>query len=316
MQLEIRNNIKVDSNTNVIIGLGDSFVEGHGAYPIEVWEELGYKKENQDIELNYGSGRYFELHRYHHDNCFLSQLTKKYLVDYIPINFGYSGNGNRACVKALTTMHPDLNLEAAKNKIVIFYVGQFCRFDFFNNYGITGHNIFHTIWPHKPGADMNPGIQELWRGYATSVWNEKTEVLEFISNIVEVQNWCKFNNAKLIVINSFEPKFNKAYIDSVLLRTNEWKDDEVLKHLIDSINWDNVMPIPGGYDSITDLLSVKEDHPEFVGQEHSWYGWSIDYCKENKSFTPNGYFTPCAHPTIKGHELIAKLIFEYIKNGK
>jgi len=31
MQTEVRNSIKIDSNTNVVIGLGDSFVEGHGA---------------------------------------------------------------------------------------------------------------------------------------------------------------------------------------------------------------------------------------------------------------------------------------------
>jgi hypothetical protein len=315
MQIEVRNSLKIDSNTNVVIGLGDSFVEGHGAYPTEVWEQLEFSKEKQDEELNYGCGRYFEFHKYHHDNCFLSQLTKKYLVDYTPVNFGYSGNGNRAAVKALTTMHPELNLEAAKNKIVIFYVGQFCRFDFFNNYGITGHNIFQTVWPHNPGDHMEPGRQELWRGYATTVWNEKTEVLEFISNVVEVQNWCKLNNAKLVIVNSFEPKFDKTYIESVLLKTNKWGDDAVLKHLLHSINWDNVMPIPKGYNSICDLLSDKEDKPEFIGLEHNWYGWALDHCRDNKSFTPNGYFTPCAHPTIKGHELIAKIIFDYIKNG-
>ena len=314
MYLEQLNSINVNENSNVLITLGDSFVQGHGAYPIEVWKSLDFNREKLDEELCIGSERFNELIDLGYKNSFTTLITQLYLKDYIPVNLGYSGNGNRAAVKALTTMHPHLNLPIAKNKIVIFYVGQFCRFDFFNNLEINHHNIFHTAWPHKPSKEMELGKQELWRGYATEVWSEKTEVLEFISNAIEVQNWCKLHNARLIYVNSFEPRFSKENIINAINTNNT--DYSLLPNLIDSIEWDKVMPLPNNHSSMIDILNEKEGMYEFFNEDHSWFGWAQDYCKENKSFTPEGYFTPCAHPTVKGHKLIAETIIEYIKNGE
>ena len=316
MQQHIRDNLRITEDSNVIIALGDSFVQGVGAYPSATWDSLDWDLDKQTNELNYGSSRYFELTDLMAENCFLNVLTRDYLKDYTPINFGFSGNGNRGCVKALTTLHPDLNITAAKKKIVIYYVGQFCRFDFFNKYGIQSHNYIMTVWPHEPDRDQPLGIQELWRGYATEVHTDKTELLEFISNAVELQTWCKAYDAELVYVNSFEPRFNKDYMTEILGRTNEFGDDFMLRGLVDMIEWDKVMPIPGGHNSMVDLLIEKENMSESLNFDHAFYGWSIDYCKKHKSFTPEGYFTPCAHPSVKAHKLIAKIIYEYLKNGK
>lgn len=308
---EERKNITVTEDSRVLIGIGDSFVQGHGAYPEEVWAELDFDQDKALAHVDWQHEDFHRLRKLESENNFITQITKKHLKDFIPINFGYSGNGNRAGIKALTTLHPDLNIEKAKEKIVIFYVGQFCRFDFFNKLPIYDHNYFTGVWPHEPSEDMELGMQELWRGYGVEVWSEKTQVLEFISNLVELQNWCKLYNAKLIVVNSFEPAFDREKIEAVL----DTKEERYLKYLKDSINWDNVMPIPFNYNSMIDLLCHYEHTKDVIGRDHFFYSWSTEYCKEHKSFTPNGYFTPCGHPTIKGHELIADTIFNFIKNG-
>lgn len=316
MQLNRRQNTKVTEDSKLIIALGDSFVQGQGAYDEETWKSLDYSKERQEEELGYGNDRYFELMDKQFENSFVNVLAKDYLKDYTPINFGFAGNGNRAGTKALTVLHPDLELEKAKEKIVIFYVGQFCRFDFFNKYGIISHNYFASAWPHEPDEDQEPGIKDLWRGYATEVHTDKTEILEFICYAVEVQNWCKANNAKLIYVNSFEPRFDKKHITDVLYQTNDAGDNKVLRQLVDSIEWNKVMPIPGGHNNMVDLFMQKEDMLDKFNFDHSFYGWAIDYCKKHKSLTPEGYFTPCAHPSVKGQRLIAETIYNHIVSEK
>ena len=42
-----------------------------------------------------------------------------------------------------------------------------------------------------------------------------------------------------------------------------------------------------------------------------FYMWA----HEQKQGTPEGYFTPCAHPSYKGHALIAESIYDYINNN-
>lgn len=312
MQHSIRKSIKIDKDSKLIIALGDSFVEGQGAVSKETWEEFDWSEPKMTL-VNPSTDRYIKLREEEHSNAFVNILCKKHFPDYTPINLGYRGNGNRATVKALTTLHPDLNLEIAKEKIVIFFVGQLVRFDFFNRQINNTHNYFQTVWPSETD---NPdiGIQNLWNGYATEVYSSTTAALEVISNIVEVQNWCKLNNAKLLLVNSFTYDFEREkLIDALTDITPGFKDeDEVIKKLVDTIDWSNLAVLPKKRKQMVDVLLDRENRPDLAGTDHLWYFWP----RELKNFTPKGLMTPCSHPSPKGHQLIAKVLAKIIKEKK
>ena len=60
---------------------------------------------------------------------------------------------------------------------------------------------------------------------------------------------------------------------------------------------------------MVDVLLDKEGRSDLADNDHLWYNWP----RALKSFTPKGFFTPCSHPSPKGHELIAKLLSKVIK---
>ena len=312
MQHDIRKNINITKDSKLIIGLGDSFVEGQGALSEETWSRYDWAEERLNYlnheETDDGKTEYQLIREEENSNCFLTVLCDKYLSDFTPINFGYRGNGNRAAVKALTTLHPDLNLSIAKEKIVVFFVGQLVRFDFFNKHDNNAHSYFHTIWPHEPDDTQSIGTQNLWRGYATEVYSQKTAALELICNIVEVQNWCKANNAKLLLVNSFTYDFDKELLTEALKYRLPHKEPNYLLPLIDEIDWSNLAELPDNRKQMIDILLDKEERPDLIGTDHIWYGWP----RTMKSLTPKGYLTPCSHPSPKGHRLIAKTLADII----
>lgn len=302
MQDFIRETIHVDENSKLIIALGDSFVEGQGAVSKETWEKYNWSEEDM-TNAPQEHPEFKELRWEEHNNSFVNVLCRDYFPEFTPINFGYRGNGNRAATKALS-LHPDLNLSVAKEKIVILFVGQFVRFDFFNNLCNDGHSLFHTIWPHETTSDQRLGVRNLWNGYATEVFNDKTGALELICNIIEVQNWCKVNNAKLIIANSFEYSFDKEFLNDALSST------KYLQQMVDEIEWDKVYK-PDGYDAFIDILTDMEGQPELKERQHQFYYWA----KENavNDYTPGGFLTPCAHPSPKGHKVYAELFAKKIR---
>jgi hypothetical protein len=74
------------------------------------------------------------------------------------------------------------------------------------------------------------------------------------------------------------------------------------------VDWNNILR-PEGFENFTDMLVHYEDRDDLKGG--GFYMWA----HEQKKGTPKGYFTPCAHPSYKGHNLIAKSIYEYIQNN-
>ena len=308
MQYRVRKSINVTEDSKLIIALGDSFVEGQGAVSEKTWEKFDWS-EDKMTEVEFQSDEYNKVRDEEYKNAFVNQLCVKHFPEFTPINFGYRGNGNRGPVKALTTLHPDLNLHLAKEKIVIFFVGQMVRFDFFNRYPHSAHDYFHTIWPHEPAENDSPGNKNLWRGYATEVYSERTAALEIISNIVEVQTWCKYNNAKLMLVNSFTYDFNKQRMSKALEYEPLYEETNMLPQLIDSIEWDNLVKLPNNREQMIDVLLDAEGRGDLCGKNHAWYHWP----KEMKSFTPKGLMTPCSHPSPKGHLLIADTLAKVIK---
>ena len=312
MQYSTRKSLKVNKDSKLIIALGDSFVEGQGAVSKETWQKYDWS-EPKMTSISPCSDEFKSLREEEHNNAFVNVLCKKHFPDYTPINLGYRGNGNRATVKALTTLHPDLNLGVAKEKIVIFFVGQMVRFDFFNNKLNNTHNYFHTVWP-APTDSEEIGIQNLWNGYATEVYSPVTAALEVISNIVEVQNWCKLNNGKLLLVNSFTYDFEREkLIDALTDFTPGFKDEDgLIVNLVDTIDWSNLAMLPKGRKQMVDVLLDRENRHDLAGLDHLWYFWP----RELKNFTPKGLMTPCSHPSPKGHQLIAKVLAKEIKEKK
>ena len=121
-------------------------------------------------------------------------------------------------------------------------------------------------------------------------------------NINEIKTWCKLYNAKLILTSACEYRFTEEYINNILTDTPE--DFKNLQSLRQIIDWDKDVWYPKGYSTFTDLLAFYENKPEFIGNEN-WFPWAENYVNSN-----DGYFTPCAHPNIKGHQIIAKHLFE------
>lgn len=285
--------INITKDSKLIIGLGDSFTQGQGACDIPVWE-----KYNWDLKLmqtKYDS----QILPYEYEGAWVNQLCKNYMPDWTPINFGMRGCGNRATVKQLYT-HPDLGIEKAKEKIVIFAVTGFERFDFVNKV-FHEHNQFFAMWP-SPWSD---GVtnKKLWEAYFEDVYDERFSIIEALLNIVEVQTWCKANNAKFILCSAFNSNLNKEYFLKYLE-----KDNNSNRSLINLVDWNNTFR-PQGYETFTDMLVNREERGDLKGG--GFYTWAL----ENLKGTPNGYFTPCAHPSYKGHTLIAESMYEYIQNN-
>ena len=304
-----RDKIKLSELSKALIVLGDSFVEGQGALTDYVWNKYDWSEEKFNGIGHQTDGKPNKEHEYirtqERNNAFPAVICREYMKDWTPINLGFRGNGNRGPVKALTTCYPDLNLHLPKEKIVIFFVGQFCRFDFVSK-EFDSHAMWHTIWPHAdPGNNASIGIRKLWNGYATEIYNDLTGIIEFMMLVKEVEMWCKLHNAKLVLINSFEYNFSKEVFKEVT------KHHPYAQLLVNNFPWDNVMKFPKGLKAMVDYLLDGEDKLELNRGGHGFYFWA----KSFKKGTPNGYFTPCAHPTIKGHELYAKVIYEHLKNN-
>jgi hypothetical protein len=233
-----------------------------------------------------------------YEGAWVNQLCKNHLTDYIPVNLGMRGCGNRAAVKELY-LHPDLNLHLAKEKIVIYMLSGMERFDFINK-EFNDHHHFFAMWPNP--WDKGATNLKLWEAYAEDIWDDKFGYIEMLLNIAEAQTWCKANNAKFILINAFRRDYIKEMYTHILTKDHE-------KGLIDVIEWDNYL-YPKGYSCMTDLLVHLEDRDDLLGG--GFYGWAMGHDK----LTPKGLFTKCAHPSHEGHRIIAETIYDYIVNGK
>lgn len=297
-------NLKIDENSKILIGLGDSFTQGEGAYSIEIWEKYGWdvnkmkKDENVDV-LKSG-----------YQNSWVNKLCENYLIDYTPINLGMGGRGNRAAAKELY-LHPELNLEMAKEKIVVYMLSGLERFDFIHN-KYNEHHHFKTVWPF---STFSGDLGDLWKSYAESIYGDRFSVIELLLNIAEVKTWCKANNAKLILTSAFVPIIKRnnliklikgEYLDS----NSFFKETKRIEALVDTINWDEFL-YPEEQNCFTDLLLILENRHDLLdfNSSHLFHEFSIKHDK----LSPKGYISKCSHPSYKGHEEIAKVIYNHIK---
>ena len=288
---------RITKDSKLLIGIGDSFCAGRGACSIELWEKYGW-----DMERMYSEGG-TEVEESNYANSWVNQLCKNHMPDWTPLNLGMSGKGNRYAIKELM-VNPLLGIEKAKEKIVVFAVSGFERFDLAKD--LVGEEHFTTQWPmYGDYKEKKLGYSELTLENGDSLYSEKFVISEFILNIIELMNWCKLHNAKLLLISAFTPEFNKShFIDVLSPNVTSVLGQMKLDELIWSIPWERIIR-PLGFSCITDMLM----HLEGWDKDLPGYGFRN---MKIETIGPNGYMTKCQHPSEKGHKLLAEIIYDHI----
>ena len=288
---------RITKDSKLLIGIGDSFCAGRGACSIELWEKYGW-----DMERMYGEGG-TEVEESNYANSWVNQLCKNHMPDWTPLNLGMSGKGNRYAIKELM-VNPLLGIEKAKEKIVVFAVSGFERFDLAKD--LVGEEHFTTQWPmYGDYKEKKLGYSELTLENGDSLYSDKFVISEFILNIIELMNWCKLHNAKLLLISAFTPEFNKShFIDVLSPNVTSVLGQMKLDELIWSIPWERIIR-PLGFSCITDMLM----HLEGWDKDLPGYGFRN---MKIETIGPNGYMTKCQHPSEKGHKLLAEIIYDHI----
>jgi hypothetical protein len=245
------------------------------------------------------------------DNAFVNVLCKKYFKGmYTPINLGMRGKGNRATIKDLS-MFPGINWNMAEEIIVIYCPSSPERFDFIADQYYDGGGRWECMWPH----DQKDIRKNLWDGYRSLLWSEKFGVIEQIAHMQELKMWCKLHNAKLIITPAFDGRFTREYFNEQLgstvvrdhttrertktiLSTNNCRSQE----LIDQWPWENMF-CPDGQPTFVDAV-IKKEFPDSAQLTHFF-----EYTGKG---SPDLWITACAHPSAKGHDYFASLLYNYI----
>lgn len=333
-QIEVINK-QLKNTDKAIIALGCSFVQGQGAVNDELYTDykwdykgLGYplelsvdSKEQKEILKKYpsvekGHDGKLDFTFMEYDNAFVSVLCNKYFGgEYVPINLGIRGCGNRATIKELY-FRPEIDWDRIKEIIVVYCPSGLERFDFVNDEW-NDHFHWKCMWPHY--QNMEPSDrQKLWEGYGKTVWSEKQGVIEQIANVQELMSWCKNKNAKLIITPSFDKRYTrKSFQEYLKMKMDRNMEGTVLStgsslfldkahsHLLDMFPWDNVFK-PQGYETFIDLVLAQEKD---VNKKDHFFQF-LD------KGSPDHWVTPCSHPSAKAHDLFAQELYNHIKGLK
>ncbi len=286
----------ITEDSKIVIGLGDSFTQGQGAVPWNIWEHYEW-----DLTGNHHKDYSINVYELEYEGSWVNQLCKNHMPGWTPVNLGQRGCGNRAAVRDLY-YHPDLGLEKAKEKIVIFMLSSINRFDFISK-AFNDHHHFYAMWPHP--WDKNATMPSLWQAYHDHVWSDSFGILECIGNIKEAMTWCKAHNAKFAFVNAFDMYITyEAFIQGFAPHITDRKQQEQFVKLVDSIPWDN-------YIILGDKISVIDYLFDLEGENARSLNW-MEWCNQHKG-TPRGMLTPCGHPSVLGHKIIAEQMYKHLQ---
>jgi hypothetical protein len=270
----------ISDTDNVIISLGDSFTQGVGAYPSEIW-----KKETNRF-FNIHGDKYIDLQ---YKNSWPSILSN--MIEYKVLNLAINGTGNRSAVKELYLSNFLKNHKG--NVVVIFMMSGINRFDFIRkDYNSTNHLRWMTIWPLIRKATK---VAELEEAYFRHQYSEKFAAIETLLNLAEAELFCKAHGYQFYFASAFDDQINQQTFSKYL------GDDQ---HLLELINWDNFIN-PLGYNTFMDLLCFLEDDDTLKSTDYQ--NWCANLT------TPSKYLTPCMHWSIDGHKVVAEEIFKILK---
>ena len=263
-----------------LIGLGCSFTSGQGSCSQEYWEQHGdgiYHHAFPEIGIDAEERR----------NSWVKLVAEK--IGYTPINLGQKGRGNRAAAKELYLN----NIDPVSEKIVVLQLSGMARFDWV----MIDHNIrSHHFTPIFP----DPSGNELWQGYAKCGSSDQQQAVDCILNIVEIQNWCKLNNAKLLMFSGFDTNITPEIMAS-------WIHPHK-SHWIGLVDWDKFWK-PKGNRTLMELL-VREQEPTLSEKELEPIIIFEYFNRYKEKGFAMGLISPCGHPSFHGHIRTADVLTE------
>lgn len=271
----------LNEDHKLLIGLGCSFTQGQGSYSIETQEKRNWNIRVHDNDEELVSEAY--------NNSWVNLVAKE--IGYMPINLGQAGGGNRQAAKSLHMFHNE-KLQNAKEKIVIFMMTGLERFSYVaKNFDHDSQDYWFTCWPNDDVPNDNP-MKNVWKGYATDVYDDNVGFLETYLNLMEVITWCKAHNAKLILTPAFSPDYiNELFLPALNFNPNfdffYPKGRLSMFHYLLEQDGFNENTQNGGY---WEEINFNDNYPK--GTEH---------------------VSRCCHPNQKGHEVIAKILIEELK---
>lgn len=294
--------IKITKNSKILIGLGDSFTQGEGACSVDLWDKYDW-----DLKKMSDSNVRFDINESNMNNSWVHKICDNHLKGYIPINMGMTGRGNRGAAKELY-LHPDLKIESAKEKIVVFMLTGMERYDFVNK-KFFEHVHYLTIWPNSNSTTPE---KPMWDAYRDFVYSERSAAIELLLAVAEVKTWCQLHNATLILTSAFRPEYSRDYFLNAIRGTPDDYMDETQQYidgLVDIINWGDFLR-PEGFNCVTDYLCYLEEREDLIMTSSAELYY--EFGKKLEKLSPKGYITKCAHPSYLGHEAIAETIYKQI----
>lgn len=286
-----------------IIGLGCSWTQGEGGYPDHIVQKFNGQVQKHCRDNSFPK---HESYPYEIENSWVNVLCRDYFQDYIPINLGVTGAGNRAAYNQLHFCDT-VNFENSTGVIILMLSG-IERLDFFHknilmppevmpfehySNGKFWHNKWHTIWPFVGYGGNN---EQLWTAYAKCLWSEHFAACSTMMVLLDLQTFAQRYGYKLVLSNAFN-----------------FRPDGILEYfknytatLFDKFDWTTYIHNYVPYSAFMEKL-VQCD-----GLLPDWINYNEYY--SNLSW-PAKYLTNCqgAHPTIEGYKVIAQELASFIK---
>lgn len=292
----IHGDLKIEKGSKLIIGIGDSFTYGTGTESFETWAENDWDVEKMRVSAK------AQLEA--SEGSWVNQLCKYHMTDYVPLNLGMAGKGNRYAVRELY-LNPLMELEEYEEKYVIFMPSAMERFDTPSDFSDPYYH-FDTHWPVS-GDPKRPGYSSLKNKDDESIACERLFVSETLLNFYDLINWCELYGAKLLFINAFTPEINRDYFIKTLHGENPYEMNiKIATKLVDRIPWHKQIK-PMGYDSVIGMLLHLEERDDLI-KNYGFRNFNIE------TVSKYGWISKCQHPTLKGHKLISDIIYENILN--
>ncbi len=275
----------IKEGDNVIIGLGDSFTQGIGAYSVDTWKSIPKDPSTYNI-----SGTHFLDEQ--SQNNWVRQLANK--LNYKTYNLGVNGGGNRATIREMFLNKLPDNLG---NVIVILLATGMERYDLIKQSdetaGINWHQKWQTIWPN-PNSDRG-AISKLEKEYFKEVWSPRNDAIEFLFNIHDAKTYCENRGYKFLFSTVFDEQINRECIRKSLGNK---------AHLIDLIDWNDFIS-PAPYSSLMEMI-YRSDGSQYKSMHEL-------FALGRTMSVPKNYLTPCAHWSIEGQAKVTEFLYEEIK---
>jgi hypothetical protein len=289
-------NKDLERTKKVIVAIGCSFVQGAELEPDD--------KTNTD------------LNQYKNTRTFVNKLCSKYFRNsYTPINFGQEAAGNFAAISRLFLYN--IPWSSLDEIIVIFMPTGMQRLDIIKDENYLVGQEFKTLYPFV--VEPNSHFRNLQLGYEKTCHSEKFEVLNSILNFQFLNSWVAVNKAKLLVFPAFTKEYNKDYflksLKPSITRNKKWEvtninTDQTSTHdidfLVNQVPWDKFLTIDQSKTFFD--LCFKND---------SCYRSDLDIRQviDNNILLNNQWIMPRGHPSERGHDLMARKLFEKINAG-